>query len=147
MKADKSAEKGRKGPGGSTADPEAGVMKMADGGFRPAYNIQFASLPENGIVVAGSGETIGSDGGLAEPMAQAIEETYGQRPKVHLVDGGYTSANVIEAAAQAGKTLHFPPATAQWGRDPSAPRTQGCPDVGHLHRRLAGHAGPVASQR
>ena len=75
MKTHKSTEKRQKEPRASTTDPEARVMTMADGGFRPAYNIQFASLPENGIVVAVSCETIGSDGGLAEPMAQAIEET------------------------------------------------------------------------
>src|SRR5260370_15783913 len=121
MTSDKSTEKRRKEQRASTTVPEARVMKMADGGFRPAYNIQCASLPENGIVVAVSCATIGSDGGLAEPMAQAIEETYGQRPKVHLVDGGYTSANVIEAAAQAGKTLHFPPPHAHTGPHPSPP--------------------------
>jgi hypothetical protein len=27
----------------STTDPEATVMKMADGGFRPAYNVQFGT--------------------------------------------------------------------------------------------------------
>src|ERR1019366_9075541 len=32
-----------KEPRASTTDPEARVMKMADGGFRPAYNVQFAS--------------------------------------------------------------------------------------------------------
>jgi hypothetical protein len=32
-------------PRASTTDPEARVMKMADGGFRPAYNCQIASAP------------------------------------------------------------------------------------------------------
>src|SRR5262249_29522616 len=30
-------------PRASTTDPEARVLKMADGGFRPAYNVQFAT--------------------------------------------------------------------------------------------------------
>jgi len=27
----------------STTDPDARVMKMGDGGFRPAFNVQFAT--------------------------------------------------------------------------------------------------------
>jgi len=29
----------------STTDPDARVMKMGDGGFRPAFNVQFATTP------------------------------------------------------------------------------------------------------
>src|SRR5271167_3348870 len=32
-----------KEPRASTTDAQARVMKMADGGFRPAYNVQFAT--------------------------------------------------------------------------------------------------------
>ena len=56
--------------------------KTADGGFRPAYNLQFASLPETGIVVAVSCGNVGSDRALAEPMAQAIETAYGRRADI-----------------------------------------------------------------
>src|SRR5262249_34608691 len=37
------SQKGEKPARASTTDPEARVMKMADGGFRPAYNVQLAT--------------------------------------------------------------------------------------------------------
>ena len=42
-----------KEPRASTTDPQARVMKMADGGFRPAYNVQVASAAGEQIVVDG----------------------------------------------------------------------------------------------
>ena len=36
----------------STTDPEVRVMKMADGGFRPAWNIQIASDTRSRIITA-----------------------------------------------------------------------------------------------
>jgi transposase len=147
MKTHKATVEHQKEPRASTTDPEARVMKMADGGFRPAYNIQFASLPENGIVVAVSCETIGSDGGLAEPMAQAIEETYGHRPKVHLVDGGYMSAIDIEAAAQAGTTIYCPPTYSKSGRDPYTPRKNDSQAVADWRVRMASQEGQETYKR
>src|SRR5712691_6979346 len=38
----------QKEPRASTTDPQARVMKMADGGFRPAYNCQIATAAEIG---------------------------------------------------------------------------------------------------
>ena len=36
----------------STTDPQATVMKMADGGFRPAYNVEYATTCDGQVVVA-----------------------------------------------------------------------------------------------
>jgi transposase len=147
MKNSKAKAKRQKEPRASTTDPDARVMKMADGGFRPAYNIQFASLPENGIVVDVSCQTIGSDGGLAEPMAQAIAATYGQRPKVHLVDGGYMSTRDIEAAAQAGTTIYCPPGQSKWGRDPYEPNKNDSQAVADWRVRMASQEGKETYKR
>ena len=108
LKSNRAKERSRAEPRASTTDPEARVMKMADGGFRPAYNLQFASLPETGIVVAVSCGNVGSDRALAEPMAQAIKTAYGRRADVYLVDGGYMAREDIEAAEQAGTRLYCP---------------------------------------
>ena len=141
MKSNKAETQAQKEPRASTTDPEARVMKMADGGFRPAYNVQFASLPESGIVVAVSCETVGSDRGLAEPMAQAIEAAYQRRAKVYLVDGGYLSSEDIEAAAKAGTAMYCPPLKAKWGRDPYAPRLDDKPAVAEWRARMASEEG------
>ena len=58
----------QKEPRASTTDAEARVMKMADGGYRPAYNGQFASDPQTQVIVAVDLDTSGSDGGLMGPM-------------------------------------------------------------------------------
>ena len=58
----------QKEPRTSTTDPDARIMKMADGGFRPAYNCQISTVAGGQIVVLTDGKTIGSDRGLARPM-------------------------------------------------------------------------------
>lgn len=141
MKTNKAETKAQKEPRASTTDAQARVMKMADGGFRPAYNIQFASLPANGIVVATSCETVGSDRGLAEPMAATIEATYGRRAKVHLVDGGYLREEDIEAAAAAGTLVYCPPPKSKSGRDPYEPRAADAPAVAAWRARMASEEG------
>lgn len=147
LKTDKAKTLAQKEPRASTTDPQARVMKMADGGFRPAYNVQFASLPENGVVVAVSCETVGSDRGLAEPMAQAIEATYQRRAKVYLVDGGYLSAEDIDAAAKAGTTMYCPPTKSKSGRDPYQPRPDDTPAVAAWRARMANEEGKQIYQR
>jgi hypothetical protein len=53
----------RSQPRASSTDAEARVMKMADGGFRPAYNVQLASTPHSQIIVGVEVNNCGSDGG------------------------------------------------------------------------------------
>ena len=58
-----------KEPRASSTDAEARVMKMADGGFRPAYNVQVASAAGEQIVAAIEVRNSGSDRGLMRPMS------------------------------------------------------------------------------
>lgn len=52
----------------STTEPEARVRKMADGGFRPAYNGQVCTAPESQIIVDVAVSNLGSDQGQMVPM-------------------------------------------------------------------------------
>ena len=52
----------------STTDPEATVMKMADGGYRPAFNVQYAACTDGGAIVGVSVIMTGSDMGQISPM-------------------------------------------------------------------------------
>ena len=54
----------------STTDPEATVMKMADGGLRPAYNVQFGTDTASQIIVGIEVATCGSDQGQMAPMVE-----------------------------------------------------------------------------
>src|SRR5262245_6055301 len=45
----------------SSTDPEATVMKMADGGYRPAYNVQFSTACQGQVIVGVEVVQEGSD--------------------------------------------------------------------------------------
>ena len=81
----------------STTDADASVMKMADGGFRPAYNTQFASDCEAQVIVGVDVVSAGSDMAQLEPMVDQVEGRCGQVPAQWLVDGGYPAHEQIEA--------------------------------------------------
>lgn len=54
----------------STTDPEARVMNMADGGFRPAFNGQLAVDTATQIITAVALDNVGSDMNQMPPMLQ-----------------------------------------------------------------------------
>lgn len=87
----------------SSTDPEATVMKMADGGFRPAYNFQFATATASQIIVGVEVTTSGSDQGQLAPMVEQVHERFAQRPQEALVDGGFASHADIEAVSAPDK--------------------------------------------
>jgi hypothetical protein len=58
----------------SLTDPEARLIKLADGGFRPGYNMQIASAVEQQIIVGIEVTATGADAGLARPMLKALQE-------------------------------------------------------------------------
>src|SRR5258708_5386685 len=62
----------QKPPRASTTDADARVMKMADGGWRPAYNMQIISTPEHHPIVPVDIDTNGSDPRLPQPATQPI---------------------------------------------------------------------------
>jgi hypothetical protein len=64
----------------STTDPEARVMKMPDGGFRPAYNVQLATDVSSGIVLGVSVINDGTDQGEALPMVDQVVQRTGRVP-------------------------------------------------------------------
>ena len=86
----------------STTDPEATVMKMADGGFRPAYNVEYSTTCHGQVIVGVDVVTTGSDQGQLPPMLDQIEGRFSRRPKEVLVDGGFANLKDIEEV-QAGK--------------------------------------------
>jgi hypothetical protein len=83
----------------SRTDPEAPVMKMGDGGFRPAYNFQFATATKSQVIVGVEVTTRGSDQGQLAPLVEQIHERFGQRPQEALVDGGFASHADLEAVS------------------------------------------------
>jgi transposase len=92
----------------STTDPEATVMKMADGGYRPAYNVQFAADCGSGAIVGVEVIPTGSDMGQLTPMLGQVHGRCGACPEAVLADGGFAAHKDIEAASQRGCTTYVP---------------------------------------
>jgi transposase len=94
----------------STTDAFATVMKMPDGGFRPAYNVQFATDTATQFIAGVAVETTGSDMGQLEPMVEQVEERSGKVPPEWLVDGGFAQHDQIDAvsAPEVGCTVYAP---------------------------------------
>jgi transposase len=107
-KKDKAAGK-LKEPRASTTDAQARVMKMPDGGFRPAVNMQFATDTQSRAIVGVEVVNQGVDTGQAEPMRSQVERRSGAKVSEHLLDGGYLVLEEIERAAHEGVTLYVPP--------------------------------------
>lgn len=92
----------------STTDPSARVMKMADGGFRPAYNIHLATDTNTTVIVAVDVNNEGTDLHAMLPLAEQIETSYERRPEEWLADGGCTSLGNIDAMAERGCKIYAP---------------------------------------
>lgn len=106
----KDKQKGKlKEPRASTTDADARVMKMPDGGFRPAVNMQFATDTQSRAIVGVEVVNQGVDTGQAEPMRQQVERRSGGKVSEHLMDGGYLVLEEIERAEGEGVTLYVPP--------------------------------------
>jgi hypothetical protein len=121
----------------SSTDAEARVMKMADGGFRPAYNAQFAVDTDSQVVVGVGVSNSGSDQGQLVPMVEQLKARYERVPEQSLVDGGFAALEQIAAATELGTEVYAPvarPKDAQ--RDPHAPLPTDSPAVASWRQRM-----------
>lgn len=137
-------EKRKKGDGdkarASTTDPDARNMKMGDGGFRPAYNVQLATDAESGIILNMDVINEGSDAGQMKPMMDDIKENVGQAPKILLTDGGFSTIDDIEETTRAGTTVYTPvkeeAKQKEAGKDPFAPKPKDSPTIADWRQRM-----------
>jgi transposase len=124
----------------STTDPEARRLKMADGGTRPAYHVQFATTTGSGLIVGVDVTTAGGDGGQLASMLSQLQERYQQVPAEMLVDGGFTTLADIETAHTQGVQVYGPlKEEAQQladGKDPYQPKKKDGPGVAAWRQRM-----------
>ena len=130
----KPAEKARV----STTDPEAALMKMPDGGFRPAYNTQLAAETEHGLIVGIDVTSTGADQPSLEPMVEQIEARTGCKPQTMLVDGGFFSKDNVTRLTEAKVELLVPPPQPKSeDRAAGEPVRDDTPAVAALRLRMA----------
>jgi transposase len=108
----------------STTEPGTPVMKMPDGGYRPAHNVQFATDTATQMIAGVDVVNVGSDQGQMPPMIEQLQKRYGKVPDETLVDGGFAKKEDIETveAPKVGTRVYAPvqkPKAA--GRDPHQP--------------------------
>jgi len=134
----KAEEQTSKEPRASTTDPEARVMKMADGGFRPAYNAQFSTDTVSQVIVGVAVTNQGTDMGLVMPMIAELETRYGIAPAEALVDGGFASLEDIEQLAKKEQptTIYAPVQKPRNDRDQYAPRKDDSPEIAEWRVRM-----------
>jgi transposase len=86
---------------GSTTDAEARVMKMADGGFRPGFNVQFGVVGDKmggpRTIVGVQVTNVGSDLGSVVPMVEQVERRTGVRPGAVVADSNHAKHDDIKA--------------------------------------------------
>jgi transposase len=129
---------GRKAKGearGSTTDPEARKIRMANGGFGPGYNVQFAAEAEHGVIVGVSVTNSGSDSGQAGPMIEQIEKRTGRRPKDYLVDAAYTDKKSVDRLDEMDVTL-YGSVPERPGKDPFKPQMTDSAAVSAWRKRM-----------
>lgn len=124
----KQREQRKKGDGEttrvSTTDPDARKMKMANGGFDPAYNVQFATDGDARVIVAVEVTNGGTDGGELPPMLDKIKGQYGRTPAKILADSAYATQESVTTAEAAGtivvSTVPRAEQLKKHGKDPHA---------------------------
>jgi transposase len=122
----------------STTDPDARVMKMADGGYRPAYNVHLATDVDSRVIVGVRTLNSGADQSHLGPMLDAIARRLGQLPQAQLLDGGFVTKAEITAAAARHVTVYAPPMQrAGRTRPPDAPVDGDTPAVVAWRARMA----------
>jgi len=130
----------------STTDADARVMKMGDGGFRPAFNVQLATTCEDHVIVGVVVTNAGSDMAQMAPMVEQVIERTGCTPGQWLVDGGFPAHEQIDAVHEQtqGKTEVLAPVPEPRGKTGKDGDDVPPPDK---HQPKEGDSVPVAQWR
>lgn len=121
----------------STTDPDARVMKMADGGYRPAVNVQLAGDTATQVITGFGVTNEGSDQNQLSPMLEQIHENTGKYPNDALVDGGFVNKKEIEYCTDKGITIYGPVSKPKdETRDPHKPLDSDSKAVADWRQRM-----------
>jgi transposase len=93
----------------STTDPEARKMKMANGGYNPAYNMQIAIDTKSRFIVGWYATNRGTDYCELGKMFDKLSSKYTKKPEETLVDQGYlVNDDIIKLQKQGCKVYVNP---------------------------------------
>jgi transposase len=132
--------KDRKKARASTTDADARVMKMGDGGYRPAFNVQLATATDSQVITGLDVTNSGGDQGQLAPMVEQHQQRYEEKPREALVDGGFVKKADLDQVSppQGGTTIYAPVMESKDpNRDPHTPRDDDSPAVAEWRQRMA----------
>ena len=128
----------------SSTDPEARMMRMPDGGTRPAYNLELATDCDSRALVGVEMTNAGSDAGQDAPMRDQVEERADEAVEEQLMDGGFVTLEAIDRAAAEEVTVYAPvPTPRKEGVDRHVPKPGDSEAVGAWRQRM----GTAAAQQ
>jgi transposase len=126
----------------SSTDPEARVMKMPDGGYRPAYNWQFGVELAHFVITGVDVVNTGSDKAQMEPMVDQVLARTHRLPRNWLSDGGFVQLTAIDNLNMKGVTTFCPvPEPKDQTRDRYAPLLTDTAAVAAWRQRMGTAAG------
>ena len=76
----------KKAPRASTTDPAARLMRMPDGGIRPAYNVLLSAATDSQVIVGVAVSDRRNELGMGSDMIGEMERQYGRAPQRLLID-------------------------------------------------------------
>jgi hypothetical protein len=124
----------------STTDPDARKMKTANGGFDPAYNVQFATDADARIIVGVDVTNEGTDGGEMPQMLEKVKSDYGKTPDKILVDSAYATKESVTFVEAAGtEVVSSVPRADQLekhGKDPHARQKGDTDEYAKFRKRM-----------
>lgn len=125
----------------STTDPEARKMKTGDGGYRPAYNVQFATDGDARVIVSVDVTNSGSDRGEMSSMHEDVSKRYDKQPEKYLVDCGFATKDDITTVEQRGSQVYAPihgeDRMREKGTDPHARQRTDSDEMFAFRQRMA----------
>ena len=122
-------------------DPEARRMKMSNGGFCPAYNVQIACDTKSRAIVDITVTNHGTDHGEDAPQRQNVVKRTGQQVKEHLLDGGYVKLEAIEQAGEEGVAIYAPIPAIGKNKATCIRNSKDSPAVAAWRERMSSKAG------
>lgn len=124
----------------SETDPDSRKMKMSDGGYRPAFNVQTVTETQAGLIVAIEVVDQASDNGFAAPMVAQAEEVTGTKVERVLLDAGYSSSEDVEKLEKDGTKVYMPPKNERkekaQGKDPYQRKRRDSARVARWRQRM-----------
>jgi transposase len=132
-------------------DPDAHIMKMADGAFAHAYNVQVAVDRAHQIIVTTAVTTQSADTPHLPAMVGAVHQQLDRIPRRLTADAGYFSEANLQVLKAARIEAFVPPDklkhTTPWPRAPRGRIPKSCSPKDRMRRKLQTRAGRAVYRR